>query len=109
MKLFLISYHLLWKRNRHALLEKHNNSARPGKKGPCCVDVTKNDMSPEVVGQTYDEQAARPPCVKAILLNTKKGQLCADPDAQWVKDRKLQKENTTQIHPSKERENTSND
>uniref|UniRef100_A0AAZ1XQL9 Chemokine interleukin-8-like domain-containing protein n=1 Tax=Oreochromis aureus TaxID=47969 RepID=A0AAZ1XQL9_OREAU len=79
MKLFLISYHLLWKRNRHALLEKHNNSARPGKKGLCCVDVTKNDMSPEVVGQTYDEQAARPPCV----LNTKKGQLCADPDAQW--------------------------
>ncbi|CAI5670856.1 unnamed protein product [Oreochromis niloticus] len=62
------------------------DSARPGKKGPCCVDVTKNDMSPEVVGQTYDEQAARPPCVKAILLNTKKGQLCADPDAQWVKD-----------------------
>uniref|UniRef100_A0A669BBP0 Chemokine interleukin-8-like domain-containing protein n=1 Tax=Oreochromis niloticus TaxID=8128 RepID=A0A669BBP0_ORENI len=60
-----------------------SDSARPGKKGPCCVDVTKNDMSPEVVGQTYDEQAARPPCVKAILLNTKKGQLCADPDAQW--------------------------
>lgn len=31
MKLFLISYHLLWKRNRHALLEKHNsqNNLRP--------------------------------------------------------------------------------
>uniref|UniRef100_A0A668SQ79 Chemokine interleukin-8-like domain-containing protein n=1 Tax=Oreochromis aureus TaxID=47969 RepID=A0A668SQ79_OREAU len=56
---------------------------------PCCIDVTKNNVSPEVVGEIYREQAARPPCVKAIIFNTKNGLLCADPDAQWVKDRKL--------------------
>uniref|UniRef100_A0A3B4GBE4 Chemokine interleukin-8-like domain-containing protein n=1 Tax=Pundamilia nyererei TaxID=303518 RepID=A0A3B4GBE4_9CICH len=43
--------------------------------------------SAEVVGETYRQQAARPPCVKAIIFNTGNGgQLCADPNAQWVKD-----------------------
>ncbi|XP_004575894.1 C-C motif chemokine 2 [Maylandia zebra] len=58
----------------------------PGSKRPCCVNVTDIDMSPEVVGETYREQAAKPPCVKAIIFNTEYGQLCADPKAQWVKD-----------------------
>ncbi|XP_039473420.1 eotaxin-like [Oreochromis aureus] len=59
----------------------------PGRIPPCCVDVTKGNMTAAVVGQTYREQAATPPCVKAIIFNTKDGQqLCADPDAQWVKD-----------------------
>ncbi|CAI5685907.1 eotaxin isoform X3 [Oreochromis niloticus] len=62
------------------------DSAPPGKKRPCCPAVTTIDMSPEVVGETYHELPARPPCVKAILFNTEYGQLCADPDAQWVKD-----------------------
>uniref|UniRef100_A0AAZ1X2R3 Chemokine interleukin-8-like domain-containing protein n=1 Tax=Oreochromis aureus TaxID=47969 RepID=A0AAZ1X2R3_OREAU len=62
------------------------DSARPGSKPPCCVGITTADMSADVVGKTYREQAARPPCVKAILFNTEYGQLCADPDAQWVKD-----------------------
>uniref|UniRef100_A0A3P9CU42 Chemokine interleukin-8-like domain-containing protein n=1 Tax=Maylandia zebra TaxID=106582 RepID=A0A3P9CU42_9CICH len=60
----------------------------PRSKRPCCVDVTDIDMSPEVVGETYREQAARGRCVKAIIFNTEYGQLCADPKAQWVKDRK---------------------
>uniref|UniRef100_A0A3B4GFL3 Chemokine interleukin-8-like domain-containing protein n=1 Tax=Pundamilia nyererei TaxID=303518 RepID=A0A3B4GFL3_9CICH len=60
---------------------------RPGKRQPCCVDVTNMDKSAKVVGETYREQAARPPCVKAIIFNTgNEGQLCADPNAQWVKD-----------------------
>ncbi|CAI5670855.1 unnamed protein product [Oreochromis niloticus] len=59
----------------------------PGSKRPCCVDVTKDNVSADVVGQTYREQAARHHCVKAIIFDTKNGkQLCADPDAQWVKD-----------------------
>uniref|UniRef100_A0AAZ1XAT9 Chemokine interleukin-8-like domain-containing protein n=1 Tax=Oreochromis aureus TaxID=47969 RepID=A0AAZ1XAT9_OREAU len=59
----------------------------PGSKRPCCVNVTKDNVSADVVGQTYREQAARHHCVKAIIFNTKNGkQLCADPDAQWVKD-----------------------
>ncbi|XP_063340675.1 eotaxin-like [Pelmatolapia mariae] len=62
------------------------DSGGPGKTRPCCVDVTTIDMSPEVVGETYHELTARPPCVKAILFNTEYGQLCADPNAQWVKD-----------------------
>uniref|UniRef100_A0A3Q4GAA7 Chemokine interleukin-8-like domain-containing protein n=1 Tax=Neolamprologus brichardi TaxID=32507 RepID=A0A3Q4GAA7_NEOBR len=56
--------------------------AHPGKGRPCCVDVTNMDMSAEVVGETYRQQAARPPCVKAIIFNTGNGgQLCADPNA----------------------------
>ncbi|XP_031613814.2 eotaxin-like isoform X5 [Oreochromis aureus] len=62
------------------------DSTGPGKRRPCCVDVTTSDMSAAVVGKTYREQAARPPCVKAILFNTKTEPLCADPNAQWVKD-----------------------
>uniref|UniRef100_A0A668V4F8 Chemokine interleukin-8-like domain-containing protein n=1 Tax=Oreochromis aureus TaxID=47969 RepID=A0A668V4F8_OREAU len=61
----------------------------PGIKPPCCVDLTKGNVSADMVGETYREQAARHPCVKAIIFNTKNGQLCADPNAQWVKDRKL--------------------
>ncbi|XP_026036071.1 eotaxin-like [Astatotilapia calliptera] len=60
--------------------------AHPGKRRPCCVDVTYMNKSAEVVGETYRQQAARPPCVKAIIFNTGNGgQLCADPNAQWVK------------------------
>ncbi|KAL4008307.1 hypothetical protein ACER0C_002159 [Sarotherodon galilaeus] len=62
------------------------HSRAPEHKPPCCIDVIKNNVSPEVVGETYREQAARQRCVKAIIFNTKYGQLCADPDAQWVKD-----------------------
>ncbi|XP_039902125.1 eotaxin-like [Simochromis diagramma] len=62
------------------------DSAGPGKRRPCCVDVTDMDKSAEVVGETYREQAAKPPCVKAIIFNTNTEQLCADPNAQWVKD-----------------------
>ncbi|KAL4001367.1 dehydrogenase/reductase SDR family member 4 [Sarotherodon galilaeus] len=59
----------------------------PGSTPPCCVDVTQDNVSADVVGETYREQAARHHCVKAIIFNTKNGkQLCADPDAQWVKD-----------------------
>ncbi|CAI5685908.1 unnamed protein product [Oreochromis niloticus] len=59
----------------------------PGSTPPCCVNVTKDNVSADVVGETYREQAARHHCVKAIIFNTKDGkQLCADPDAQWVKD-----------------------
>uniref|UniRef100_A0AAZ1XTR3 Chemokine interleukin-8-like domain-containing protein n=1 Tax=Oreochromis aureus TaxID=47969 RepID=A0AAZ1XTR3_OREAU len=61
----------------------------PGIKPPCCVDVTKPNVTADVVGEIYREQAARYHCVKAIIFNTKNGQLCADPNAQWVKDRKL--------------------
>ncbi|XP_013771276.1 uncharacterized protein LOC106456528 isoform X3 [Pundamilia nyererei] len=53
---------------------------------PCCVAVTRQDTSADVVGETYRQQAATPPCVKAIIFNTEYGQLCTDPNAQWVKD-----------------------
>uniref|UniRef100_A0A3B4GDL2 Chemokine interleukin-8-like domain-containing protein n=1 Tax=Pundamilia nyererei TaxID=303518 RepID=A0A3B4GDL2_9CICH len=56
---------------------------------PCCVQVTSRNMSADVVGQTYREQPAGSPCVKAIIFHTNDGPLCADPKAQWVKDRKL--------------------
>ncbi|XP_039473081.1 uncharacterized protein LOC120441762 isoform X1 [Oreochromis aureus] len=61
-------------------------SRQDGKRRPCCVAVTNLDMSAEVVGETYRQQAATPPCVKAIIFNTEHGPLCADPNAQWVKD-----------------------
>ncbi|KAL4001360.1 leishmanolysin-like peptidase [Sarotherodon galilaeus] len=65
----------------------HSSEAPPGKERPCCVGITTSDMGCAVVGETYREQAARPPCVKAIIFNTGNGkQLCADPNAQWVKD-----------------------
>uniref|UniRef100_A0A3Q4GA33 Chemokine interleukin-8-like domain-containing protein n=1 Tax=Neolamprologus brichardi TaxID=32507 RepID=A0A3Q4GA33_NEOBR len=53
---------------------------------PCCTGVTQPDLSTKVMGQTYREQAASGHCVKAIIFNTKEGLLCADPNAQWVKD-----------------------
>ncbi|XP_025760124.1 eotaxin isoform X4 [Oreochromis niloticus] len=59
----------------------------PGPFPPCCPAVTKGNMTADVVGQIYHKLAARGHCVKAIIFNTKDGkQLCADPDAQWVKD-----------------------
>ncbi|XP_026035922.1 eotaxin-like [Astatotilapia calliptera] len=58
----------------------------PGRIPPCCPAVTKGNRTAEVVGETYREQAASGRCVKAIIFNTEYGQLCADPDAQWVKD-----------------------
>ncbi|CAI5689576.1 unnamed protein product [Oreochromis niloticus] len=58
----------------------------PGRIPPCCPAVTKGNMTADVVGQTYHKLAARYHCVKAIIFDTKDGQLCADPDAQWVKD-----------------------
>ncbi|XP_039473506.1 eotaxin-like [Oreochromis aureus] len=65
----------------------HSEDAHgPGSKPPCCVDLTKGNVTADVVGETYREQAARYPCVKAIIFNTKNGQICADPNAQWVKD-----------------------
>ncbi|CAI5685903.1 unnamed protein product [Oreochromis niloticus] len=65
----------------------HSSEAPPGSTPPCCVDLTKGNVSAAVVGETYREQAARRPCVKAIIFNTGNGkQLCADPNAQWVKD-----------------------
>ncbi|XP_063339244.2 eotaxin-like [Pelmatolapia mariae] len=66
----------------------HSSEAHrhPSVKRPCCTAVTKPNLSTEVVGQTYREQAASDRCVKAIIFNTKKGLLCADPNAQWVKD-----------------------
>uniref|UniRef100_A0A3B4FT87 Chemokine interleukin-8-like domain-containing protein n=1 Tax=Pundamilia nyererei TaxID=303518 RepID=A0A3B4FT87_9CICH len=70
------------------LLRCTSTKVRPGSKRACCVVVTSVDMSPEVVGEIYREQAARGHCVKAIIFNTKNGQLCANPAAQWVKDRK---------------------
>ncbi|XP_019211600.1 uncharacterized protein LOC109200480 [Oreochromis niloticus] len=64
-----------------------SDARQDGKRRPCCVAVTNLDMSAEVVGETYRQQAATPPCVKAIIFNTEYGPLCADPNAQWVKDR----------------------
>ncbi|KAL4001378.1 tripartite motif-containing protein 25 [Sarotherodon galilaeus] len=58
----------------------------PGPVPPCCPAVTKGNMTADVVGQIYHELAARGDCVKAIIFDTEYGQLCADPDAQWVKD-----------------------
>uniref|UniRef100_A0A668T4U1 Chemokine interleukin-8-like domain-containing protein n=1 Tax=Oreochromis aureus TaxID=47969 RepID=A0A668T4U1_OREAU len=69
----------------------------PGPVPPCCPAVTKGNMTADVVGQIYHKLAARGHCVKAIIFDTKNGkQLCADPDAQWVKDRKLT-QNVTHI------------
>ncbi|XP_039902116.1 monocyte chemotactic protein 1B-like isoform X1 [Simochromis diagramma] len=66
----------------------HSSEAHrlPAVPRPCCTAVTKRDLSTKVMGQTYREQAASGRCVKAIIFNTKEGQLCADPNAQWVKD-----------------------
>ncbi|XP_041817705.1 chemokine (C-C motif) ligand 34b, duplicate 4 [Chelmon rostratus] len=51
---------------------------------PCCVNVSTANISHFVTGHTYREQSAQPPCVKAILFNTKQGQVCADPKVEWV-------------------------
>ncbi|CAI5685902.1 unnamed protein product [Oreochromis niloticus] len=59
---------------------------RASRRRPCCVQVTSRNMSAEVVGETYREQAAGSPCVKAIIFHTNDGPLCADPIAQWVMD-----------------------
>ncbi|XP_030612954.1 eotaxin-like [Archocentrus centrarchus] len=66
----------------------HTSAAHrhPSKSRLCCVEVTSLDMSVEVVGETYREQAAAHFCVKAIIFNTDYGKLCADPKAQWVKN-----------------------
>uniref|UniRef100_A0AAZ1X223 Chemokine interleukin-8-like domain-containing protein n=1 Tax=Oreochromis aureus TaxID=47969 RepID=A0AAZ1X223_OREAU len=63
-----------------------SDARHPSRSRMCCIKVTTLNMSPEVVGETYREQAAGSPCVKAIIFNTEYGQLCADPNAQWVKD-----------------------
>uniref|UniRef100_A0A3Q2WGC3 Chemokine interleukin-8-like domain-containing protein n=1 Tax=Haplochromis burtoni TaxID=8153 RepID=A0A3Q2WGC3_HAPBU len=61
-----------------------NSETGPGSKRPCCIVVTNMDKCAEVVGETYRQQAARGRCVKAIIFNTKTGQLCADPNTQWL-------------------------
>uniref|UniRef100_A0A3P9DG31 Chemokine interleukin-8-like domain-containing protein n=1 Tax=Maylandia zebra TaxID=106582 RepID=A0A3P9DG31_9CICH len=76
-KIPFLTFNLSGTRRRH-----------PGRIPPCCPAVTKGNRTAEVVGETYREQAASGRCVKAIIFNTEYGQLCADPDAQWVKDRK---------------------
>ncbi|XP_004575898.1 C-C motif chemokine 3 [Maylandia zebra] len=75
--LLLLSLYLCWQLSaaRHA-----------PRRRPCCVLVTSRNMSADVVGQTYREQPAGSPCVKAIIFHTNDGPLCADPKAQWVKD-----------------------
>ncbi|CAI5689641.1 eotaxin-like [Oreochromis aureus] len=68
----------------HSSEDTHRH--HPGPVPPCCTAVTKGNMTADVVGQIYHELAARGHCVKAIIFYTKDGKLCADPDAQWVKD-----------------------
>ncbi|KAL4001359.1 ariadne-2 [Sarotherodon galilaeus] len=63
-----------------------SDARRASRRRPCCVQVTSRNMSAEVVGETYREQAAGSPCVKAVIFHTNDGPLCADPIAQWVMD-----------------------
>ncbi|KAI3355473.1 hypothetical protein L3Q82_018314, partial [Scortum barcoo] len=53
---------------------------------PCCTEVSATNISHDVIGQTYHEQSAKSPCVRAIILTTQRGPACVDPNAYWVKN-----------------------
>ncbi|MED6256879.1 hypothetical protein ILYODFUR_004257 [Ilyodon furcidens] len=57
-----------------------------GKNRPCCLDVTRRDLSSKVVGTFYYEQPARSPCVRAVIFNTVNGPICVYPKSNWVQN-----------------------
>ncbi|KAM9337765.1 C-C motif chemokine 24-like [Symphorus nematophorus] len=55
---------------------------------PCCVEYAKANLSnADVSGTTYRELSARRHCVDAVILTTTKhGDVCVDPNQQWVQN-----------------------
>uniref|UniRef100_A0A3Q2PG36 Chemokine interleukin-8-like domain-containing protein n=1 Tax=Fundulus heteroclitus TaxID=8078 RepID=A0A3Q2PG36_FUNHE len=55
------------------------------KNRPCCLSVTKQDMSSKVNVTAIFKQPARFPCVRAMIFNTDDGPICVNPEDTWVK------------------------
>ncbi|KAF1373265.1 hypothetical protein PFLUV_G00258630 [Perca fluviatilis] len=61
------------------------NHRHPGKKLKCCTVAIANNVSTDVIGNTYEEQHSHKHCVEAIIFATRTGTVCVDPKAEWVK------------------------
>ncbi|KAK7118534.1 hypothetical protein R3I94_022127 [Phoxinus phoxinus] len=57
------------------------------KVGPCCTVVsrlTREQFTDPIIGVRLQKQS--PPCVKAVVFETERGDFCLDPRLPWVKD-----------------------
>ncbi|XP_043961151.1 C-C motif chemokine 2-like [Gambusia affinis] len=55
-----------------------------GKNRPCCLHVSRKNLSSHVVGSVFHKQSARFPCVRAVIFYTKNGPICVHPRDSWV-------------------------
>uniref|UniRef100_A0A3P9QHF6 Chemokine interleukin-8-like domain-containing protein n=1 Tax=Poecilia reticulata TaxID=8081 RepID=A0A3P9QHF6_POERE len=55
-----------------------------GKNRPCCLHVSRKNLSRQVAGSVFHKQPARFPCVNAVIFYTKKGPICVHPNNSWV-------------------------
>ncbi|XP_044195495.1 eotaxin-like isoform X3 [Thunnus albacares] len=53
---------------------------------PCCIHHTSVNISSDIIGDEYEKQTAKGACVEAIILRNSYGKVCADPEAEWVKE-----------------------
>ncbi|ROL49262.1 hypothetical protein DPX16_7521 [Anabarilius grahami] len=54
----------------------------------CCTAVSTVEFTDPVIGVRLQKQSL--PCVKAVLFETKRGELCCDPRQSWVKEKCMQ-------------------
>ncbi|CAJ1081719.1 eotaxin-like [Xyrichtys novacula] len=80
--LFLVCFWSSADSRRHNLRGPSKHHPPP----PCCTKVSTADVSADVIGDTYQEQAAHPPCVKALIFNTEYGQVCIGTHVEWAKE-----------------------
>uniref|UniRef100_A0A3B3UCI5 Chemokine interleukin-8-like domain-containing protein n=1 Tax=Poecilia latipinna TaxID=48699 RepID=A0A3B3UCI5_9TELE len=51
---------------------------------PCCLHVSRKNLSRQVSRLVFHKQPARFPCVNAVIFYTKKGPVCVHPNDSWV-------------------------
>uniref|UniRef100_A0A3B3YDX4 Chemokine interleukin-8-like domain-containing protein n=1 Tax=Poecilia mexicana TaxID=48701 RepID=A0A3B3YDX4_9TELE len=59
-----------WKKTRILTIKSHYPT---GKNRPCCLHVSRKNLSRQVAGSVFYKQPARFPCVNAVIFYTKKG------------------------------------
>ncbi|XP_007565122.1 chemokine (C-C motif) ligand 34b, duplicate 4 [Poecilia formosa] len=64
----------------------HSSAAHypTGKNRPCCLHVSRKNLSRQVSRLVFHKQPARFPCVNAVIFYTKKGPVCVHPNDSWV-------------------------
>ncbi|XP_067433750.1 C-C motif chemokine 3-like 1 [Thunnus thynnus] len=52
---------------------------------PCCIHLTSADISSDIIVYGYEKSTAKGECMEAVVLQSNNGEVCADPEAEWVK------------------------